>query len=184
MKSLSKSPNHNLNTSSLSQSFQHQQQQQNKQSARDRSPVPQLEQALADKLKAMGELTQAQKEVCIQIPAISNRQSYSIYFEREITSDLQIRSKEQDFNTKFALYEQRIQLLEMQLKEAEEREENQRKMYDKMFKAIEDSNGGSLSSRNKEQFNQSQQSLGGKEVDFMHKQVQEQLQEKVQDLEQ
>jgi hypothetical protein len=44
----------------------------------------------------------------------------------------------------------------MQLKESEEREENQRNMYDKMFKAIEDSNGGSFSSRNKEQFNQSQ----------------------------
>ena len=29
----------------------------------------------------------------------------------------------------------------MQLKEAEEREENQKKMYDRMFKAIEDSNG-------------------------------------------
>ena len=57
----------------------------------------------------------------------------------------------------------------MQLKESEEREENQRNMYDKMFKAIEDSNGGSFSSRNKEQFNQSQQSVLGKEVDLMHK---------------
>jgi hypothetical protein len=35
-----------------------------------------------------------------------------------------MRSKEQEFNKKFAVYEQRISLLDMELKEAEEREAN------------------------------------------------------------
>ena len=52
-----------------------------------------------------------------------------------------MRFKEQEYVKKFAIQEQKISLLEMQLREAEEREENQKKMYDRMFKAIEDSNG-------------------------------------------
>lgn len=62
MKSLSKSPNHHLNTSAvgLNQSFTGSFQ---KASARDRSPVPTIEQALAEKLKALSDLQQAQKEV-------------------------------------------------------------------------------------------------------------------------
>lgn len=73
----------------------------------------------------------------------------------------------------------------MQLKEAEERESNQKKLYDKMFQAIEDSNfGGGLSSRGRSSDLSSQHStLGGKELDFLHKQVQEQLNDKIDELE-
>ena len=62
MKSLSKSPNHHLNTSSVgfNQSFTGSFQ---KASARDRSQVPTIEQALAEKLKAFSDLQLAQKEV-------------------------------------------------------------------------------------------------------------------------
>ena len=59
-----------------------------------------------------------------------------------------MRQKDQDYSTKVALYEQKIHLLEMQLREAEEREHNQKKLYDKMFEALDDTQKGSLSSRN------------------------------------
>eukprot|EP00347_Sterkiella_histriomuscorum_P020750 403336615 len=76
----------------------------------------------------------------------------------------------------------------MQLREAEEREQNQKKLYDRMFQAIEESgqlnsHRGSQSSRNQESMHNSQQSIGGRELDMLHKQVQEQLQEKISELE-
>lgn len=60
---LSKSPNHNLNTSSigLNQSFSSN--GYTKGSARDRSPMPTIEQALAEKLKSQSELQSMTKEV-------------------------------------------------------------------------------------------------------------------------
>lgn len=60
-----------------------------------------------------------------------------------------MRSKDQEFSKKEALYEQRIELLEIQLREAEEREVSQKKMYDRMFQALDESNGGPNSSRNR-----------------------------------
>jgi hypothetical protein len=44
-----------------------------------------------------------------------------------------MRIKEQDFFKKLALQDQKIELLEIQLREAEEREQNQKKLYDRMF---------------------------------------------------
>ena len=79
-----------------------------------------------------------------------------------------MRLKESEFTNKIAVYEQRIQLLESHLKETEEREANQKIMYDRMFKAIEESNGYP-SKRNDELLNSSQHSLS-KEVEDMHKQ--------------
>jgi hypothetical protein len=44
-----------------------------------------------------------------------------------------MRIKEQEFLKKTALYEQKIELLEMRIKDAEERETNQKKLYERMF---------------------------------------------------
>jgi hypothetical protein len=54
----------------------------------------------------------------------------------------------------------------MQLAEADEREENQRKLYDKMIAMMDFSNDCPAK---EEQFNSSQMSLGGREVDLLHK---------------
>ena len=40
------------------------------------------------------------------------------------------------------MLEQRIDLLQIQLRETDERETNQKKMYDRMFQALEDGNHG------------------------------------------
>lgn len=54
-----------------------------------------------------------------------------------------------------------------------------------MFQALEESNGGALgSSRNRMDPNNSQQSIGTREIEMMHKQFQESMNEKVRDLEQ
>ena len=57
-----------------------------KQSARERSPVPSLEQAVTDKLKAMNDLEQCKKEM---------------------------RVKEQEYTKKIAVLEQKIELLQI-----------------------------------------------------------------------
>jgi hypothetical protein len=55
----------------------------------------------------------------------------------------------------------------MQLREAEERELNQKKMYDGMFKAIEESNSGGQSARRHEDFLNNTQSSITREVEEM-----------------
>lgn len=79
-----------------------------------------------------------------------------------------MRIKESDYQKKIALYEQKLELLEVQLKEAEERELNQKKMYDRMFQAIEESSGNQ-SKRQEELFNASHSSIS-KELENMNKQ--------------
>jgi hypothetical protein len=85
-----------------------------KSSARERSPVPSLEQAVTDKLKALNDLEVLRKEM---------------------------RAREQEHQKKVAVMEQRVELLTIQLREAEEREGNQKKMYDRMFQALEEGSG-------------------------------------------
>ena len=55
----------------------------------------------------------------------------------------------------------------MQLKEAEEREENSKKMYDRMFKALEEGNSNSTKWQ-EELFNSTSTSIA-REIDGMHK---------------
>jgi hypothetical protein len=52
-----------------------------------------------------------------------------------------MRAKEADFAKQQALYEQEIYILKQQLKDAEERSENQELMHRKMFKALEEQTG-------------------------------------------
>ena len=66
MKGLSKSP---LKVSHLSHSFN---QSFSNSSARDKSPAPSLEQAISDRIQALNDLQQVQKEVRSLIIAISN----------------------------------------------------------------------------------------------------------------
>ena len=73
-------------------------------------------------------------------------------------------------------------MLEMELKESQEREENQKKMYDRMFKAIEDSGAGGQAKRQEDLLNATNSSIA-KEVEGLHKEFVEQLQEKVKELE-
>lgn len=68
--------------------------------------MPSLEQAVTDKLKALNDLEVLRKEM---------------------------RAREQEYQKKVAVMEQKIELLNIQLKETEEREFNQKKMYDRMF---------------------------------------------------
>ena len=82
---------------------------------------------------------------------------------------MQARSKEQEHVKKIALYEQKIELLEIQLRDAEEREANQRKLYDRMFQALDDTTGkdGAHSARSQHKHDPS---LGTREIDMLHKQ--------------
>jgi hypothetical protein len=73
-----------------------------------------LEQAVTDKLKALNDLEVLRKEM---------------------------RAREQEHQKKVAVMEQRVELLTIQLREAEEREGNQKKMYDRMFQALEEGSG-------------------------------------------
>lgn len=47
------------------------------------------------------------------------------------------RAKEQDYEKKIAVMKQQIELLNMQVKETEAREEQQRNMYERMFQALD-----------------------------------------------
>ena len=48
------------------------------------------------------------------------------------------RRKEAQFKKEEAVLRQRIELLELQLKEMEEREGDQKRMYDRLFKALDE----------------------------------------------
>jgi len=58
-------------------------------------------------------------------------------------------------------------LLEIQLRDAEEREANQRKLYDRMFQALDDQKEGPHSARSQHKHDPS---LGTREIDMLHKQ--------------
>lgn len=47
------------------------------------------------------------------------------------------RAKEQEYEKKIAVQQQEIELLQMQIKDYEQRGAQQRSMYDKMFNALE-----------------------------------------------
>lgn len=76
--------------------------------------------------------------------------------------------REQDHVKKIALYEQKIELLEIQLKDAEEREANQKKLYDRMFQALEEPQSPGPNSARAQHKHDS--SIGSKEIDMLHKQ--------------
>jgi multidrug resistance efflux pump len=89
----------------------------------------------------------------------------------------EFRAKEQEYETKIAVQQQKIELLEIKVKESEERETQQRNMYEKMFTALEQGNNpmeshiNNSSSRTKkpeELFNSTSMSFG-KEIEQMQK---------------
>lgn len=97
------------------------------------------------------------------------------------------RAKEQEYEKKIALQEQQIELLTIQVKETEQREAQQRSMYDKMFVALETGNGDLTNSAGRgkkpeEMFNSTQMSFG-KEIEQMQKQLQDEMQSRINELE-
>jgi hypothetical protein len=68
------------------------------------------------------------------------------------------------------------------LRDAEERETSQKKMYDRMFQALDDSSGAPNSARNRGD-NGSSPSIGSREIDILNRQFHEQMAERVKDLE-
>lgn len=58
-----------------------------------------------------------------------------------------MRAKEQDFNKQNALLFQKISLYEQEIQDLQERDQSQKRMYDVMFGALEDSK---VKSENKE----------------------------------
>lgn len=85
-----------------------------------------------------------------------------------------MRLKDQDYNKKVALMQQKIELLELQLRDAEERETSQKKMYDRMFQALDDnsSNKSPNSARNRGD-NETSKSIGSREIDILNRQFHE-----------
>lgn len=120
--------------------------------------MPSIEQAVTEKLKALNDYQQLQKDM---------------------------RFKEQEYIKKIAIQEQKIEILELKLKDADERDANQRKLYERMFQALESSplKPHHGSSPLKLKSGDPNQSLGSKEFELLNKQLMEQMETKVKDIE-
>ena len=97
-----------------------------------------------------------------------------------------MRIKEQEYVKKSALQEQKIELLEIQLKETEEREANQKKLYDRMFQALDDANNNMNQSSNalaQISAPNSARSHRDRDIEILNRQYQEQMAERVKELE-
>ena len=108
------------------------------------------------------------------------------------------RRKEATLKKSEAVLQQRIQLLEMQLQETEEREANQRQMYDKLFEALDEGSKSGLEtptqsmrrdstslhhSSSKELGSTTGSLFGAKAVENMQKRYTDQLQARANELE-
>lgn len=88
--------------------------------------------------------------------------------------------------------DQKIEILEIQVKETKEREIEQKQMYEKMFSALEQgndtntlrsaNNSASRTKRPEELFNSTSISFG-KEIENMQKQLQDEMQTRIKELE-
>lgn len=120
------------------------------------------------------------------------------------------RAKEQEYEKKIALMKQEIELLQLQVKETESREDQQRKMYERMFQALDVGVGAGTSASEadvsrgietqgsaapggtardgakrgatEDVFNSTQMSFG-KEIEQIQKQFHEEMQSRITELE-
>lgn len=113
------------------------------------------------------------------------------YVEQEAYYKLQkeFRQKEQDYLTQIALKDQKIELLKIQIKETEEREQQQKTLYEKMFSALEQGNTNEIKTlsatrgKKPEEFFNSTTMSFGKEIENMQKQLQDEMQQRIKELE-